>query len=208
MKRMLLLAPALLLAACGGTDDAQVSDPGGGAEPSASPSSVPAAAGDVRTRNLVTVMDTGDGQPQVCLGAVAESYPPQCGGPEITNWDWADHPGIHERVGKVRWGEFALRGTWDGTAFTVAEAIPAALYDPAPEQPPSLPAPDTELTEAELQQIADDLGRTLPGAQGAYPDGAGHVLVDVTYDDESLQEWADQTYGSGVVIVTGQLVDA
>ncbi len=36
----------------------------------------------------------------------------------------------------------------------------------------------------------------------------GHVLVDVVYDDGSLQAWADQTYGSDVVIVTGALVDA
>ena len=48
-------------------------------------------------------------------------------------------------------------------------------------------------------------GRDLPGAQGAY--GAdGHVLVDVTYDDGSLQAWADEEYGENVVIVTSALV--
>ena len=29
----------------------------------------------------------------------------------------------------------------------------------------------------------------------------GHVLVDVYYDDGTLQDWADETYGAGVVLV-------
>ena len=35
----------------------------------------------------------------------------------------------------------------------------------------------------------------------------GHVLVDVYYDDGTLQEWADATYGAGVVLVSSALVD-
>ena len=88
---------------------------------------------DVRTRGLVTVMDTGEG-PEVCLGAVAESWPPQCGGPEVLGWDWSEHE-IHEKQGKVRWGSFVISGSWDGTALTVTDAIPAALYDVMVEEP-------------------------------------------------------------------------
>jgi len=36
-----------------------------------------------------TVLDDGDG-PELCLGGVAESLPPQCGGPKVVGWDWAD----------------------------------------------------------------------------------------------------------------------
>ncbi len=33
------------------------------------------------------------------------------------------------------------------------------------------------------------------------------MLVDVTYDDGTYQDYADATYGEGVVVVTGALVD-
>ena len=40
----------------------------------------PVPEGTVTTNGLVTVLDPGTG-PQLCLGAIAESYPPQCSGP-------------------------------------------------------------------------------------------------------------------------------
>jgi hypothetical protein len=212
----LLALPALLLAltgtlaGCAGDegDDVVATDPGGSGPSSASPpSSVPAAVGDVRSRNLVTVMDVdaGDDLVELCLGPVAESYPPQCGGPAITNWDWKSVDGMFEQQGDVRWGTFAVTGTWDGEAFTVSESIPAALYDPMPEQPPAYPDPAEDYTDEELAGFAEDLMEVV-GVQGAY--GAdGHVLVDVTYDDGSYQDYADEAYGDGVVVVTGALVD-
>jgi hypothetical protein len=39
---------------------------------------------------VATVLQEGDGPPELCLGGVAESFPPQCGGPEIAGWDWED----------------------------------------------------------------------------------------------------------------------
>ncbi|MBS43097.1 MAG: hypothetical protein CMH83_08065 [Nocardioides sp.] len=153
-------------------------------------------------------MDTGDG-PELCLGPVAESYPPQCSGPPVEGWDWASYRGTFDRVDDVRWGAYAVTGTWDGTTFTVAGAITAALYDAVAPEEPVHPDVEQPRDEAELQEIADDLGAVdggLPGAQGAYADGE-RVLVDVLYDDGSLQEWADATYGVGAVVVTGALVD-
>jgi hypothetical protein len=38
--------------------------------------------------------------PEVCLGPVAESYPPQCNGPELVGWEWGDHDGMFERQGE------------------------------------------------------------------------------------------------------------
>ena len=56
--------------------------------------------------------------------------------PKIHGWDWEDHNGVFDQQGKVRWGQFAVTGRWDGTTFTVTDAIPAALYDAmAPEEP-------------------------------------------------------------------------
>jgi hypothetical protein len=205
MKTLLAVLALVTLAACSG-------DNGGGTatDPAASPSGRPmpsegsAAPGTVHTRGLVTVMDAGS--PELCLGPVAESYPPQCGGPPIDGWDWADQQGVFERQGQVRWGQFAVTGRWDGSTFTVSDAIPAALYDAMPPEEPTVPDAGRSYTQAELEDIAERVGSELPGAQGAFAD-RGHVFVDVTYDDGSLQEWADEEYGTDVVIVVSALVD-
>jgi hypothetical protein len=180
---------------------------------SSGPSGPPAAAvpdGPVRTRDLATVMDTGQGSqgPELCLGPVAESYPPQCGGPALLDWDWADHDGTYDEHGDVRWGTYALTGSWDGTSFSATEAVPGALYDPAMPTPTPTPTPAVAHSEDELEQIAAEL-QDAPGVLGAYGgEGSdGHVLADVIYDDGTLQGWADSTYGAGVVLVTSALVD-
>ncbi|SDN25000.1 hypothetical protein SAMN05192576_1845 [Nocardioides szechwanensis] len=199
-----LLLAVPLLASCGGDDPADTATDPAGSSGLERPTEVTAAPGQVRSANLATVMDTGS--VELCLGPVAESYPPQCGGPAITNWDWADHTGMFEQQGEVRWGTFAVTGTWDGTSFTLTEAIPGALYDPMYEEPTPLPEPEKDYSDSELQAMAEDLGG-LPGAQGAYADDGGHVLVDVIYDDGSFQDWADQEYGDDVVVIGSALVD-
>jgi hypothetical protein len=199
---MVTVAP---LAACGGDDGgATATDPGASAPGNPMPTEAPAAPGKVHTRGLVTVMDTQS--PELCLGPVAESYPPQCGGPPIAGWDWEEQNGVFEQQGDVRWGQFAVTGRWDGRTFTVDGAIPAALYDAMPPEEPTVPEPGSSYTQPELDDMATGIGRDLPGAQGAFADD-GHVFVDVTYDDGSLQEWADEEYGTDVVIVVSALVD-
>jgi hypothetical protein len=100
-----------------------------------------------------------------------------------------------------------VTGTWDGTAFTLTEAIPGALYDPMVEEPPVHPDPSVDLSDAELQRIADEVVE-LPGIQGAYADPeTGHVFTDITYDDGTYQGYLDEAYGADVVIVTSALVD-
>lgn len=102
-------AVILLLGACSGTPpERTVSTPTG------MPKASPALEGEVLAPR-VTVLDDGHG-PELCLGAIAESYPPQCGGPAIRNWSWGDHK--HQRAAGVRWGFFTLVGTWDGAVFT------------------------------------------------------------------------------------------
>jgi hypothetical protein len=51
-----------------------------------------AAPGEVAGQG--TVIQVGDTAPHLCLGPVAESYPPQCSGPEITGWDWDAVEGV------------------------------------------------------------------------------------------------------------------
>jgi hypothetical protein len=213
---MLLAAlTALVLAgsACGtGESDTTVSDPG--SSPSSSPSTSgppnPVPDGPVLTRGLAIVMDEGAGTVELCLGPVAESYPPQCGGPPVEGWDWSDRDGTYDEQGQVRWGSYALTGEWDGTTFSATDAVSGALYDPAAPQESPTPPAATAYPESELESIAEELRDSLPGYLGAYGGTGtdGHVLADVYYDDGSLQEWADATYGAHVVVITPALVDA
>lgn len=206
MKTFVALAALLLaLTACGSEDDGPTAvDPG----PRASdlPSAAPVPTGPVRTVRLATVLDTGEGA-ELCLGPVAESFPPQCSGPAITNWDWDEHgQEMFDEQDPVRWGTFALTGRWDGTVFEVTDTIPGPLYDAVAPEPSSTPSPAASYSEAELESVAADL-RALPGAQGAFSDGTT-VTADVLYDDGTLQSWADEEYGVGVVLVSSLLVDA
>ncbi|MGH3011465.1 MAG: hypothetical protein ACRDMY_06450, partial [Gaiellaceae bacterium] len=79
-----------------------------------------------------TVLEQGDGMespphgPELCLGGVADSLPPQCGGVPIANWDWDAVEG-EESASGTTWGDFHVVGTYDGEAFNVTDVGP---YDP------------------------------------------------------------------------------
>lgn len=168
--RVLVLTAVLsITVACGSSGRRDVS-----AEPSTDPTSsstggpmptkIPAASGRVASRGLVTILDGGSG-PQLCLGAVAESFPPQCGGPKLVGFDWEERSGQFEDANGVRWGGFAVTGTFDGTSFTVSRVVPAASYDAGA-------AP------------ADDEGFRTPCPE---PDGGWRVLDSAKTTDQSLQ---------------------
>lgn len=88
------------------------------------PGGVPPTSGEpagplLKTPHAVTVLEAADGA-QMCVGPMAMSYPPQCGGPALLDWDWAEWSGLYEESGGVRWGLFALTGRYDADAFTFA----------------------------------------------------------------------------------------
>lgn len=272
----------LPLAACSTEEDMRAVDPSGEGEPSAAASSdstssqvppTPVPDGEVSTSGLVTVIDAGTG-PQMCLGAVAKSYPPQCGGPAVADFEWGA-VGSEEAAG-VTWGSYALTGTFDGTTFTVTDAIPAALYDTvaAPQEEPLKAACETPATTDPAKATPEDLDATLaaasalPGyattwlsgktinvavtedaagaestlretwggqlcvtvvektdvdlndvnielqeALGASLLTSGSLQPDtldaqVVFDDGSIQEWADTTYGEGLVRISSALLPA
>lgn len=280
---LLALLVAVLASGCGSQPD-KGGDPGSD-EPGASaelPTGVPAAEGEVATRGLVTVLDAGDG-PQLCLGGVAESFPPQCSGPELVGWTWAELQGWQRESG-VRWGEFAVTGTWDGERLSVTDVVPAMLFNPGPEADDGsleTPCPEPEggwqvrdeglttsetldatlqaasalegfaavwldgpddptevilnvavtedpagaeerlretwggklcvteaaRSESELNRIGQELQDQVPGLL-AVSGQVDTVGVDVIHDDESIQAWADATYGAGVVRVVSALTPA
>lgn len=198
-------AALLLLAGCASPAPDGPGSPGlGGAVP---PAGIPAAPGPVLGQG--TVLQVGDAAPQLCLGAVAESYPPQCGGPEIVGWDW-DAIELKESANGVTWGGFAVVGEWDGTVFELTEpAIPLALYDPMPTEPdPRLdPANGGEGGEDELRDLQSRLADEAPvDVLMSWPEN-GYLFVIVVYDDGSIQEELDAAYGPGLIAVQSALRD-
>jgi hypothetical protein len=201
---------AVLLTACASPgnpgDAAGQSGTSGAVEPPAvAATGAPAADGELLGQG--TVLQIGDGPPQFCLGGVMESYPPQCAGPRIDDWDWA-LAGQSETASGVTWGAYAVTGTWDGTVFTrTGEPIPLSLYDAPPFEDPRLaeagrgPASRQELERIQ-QEIFSGAGKDLLLSGGP---GDGYLAVTVVYDDGSLQARMDAEYGAGVVVVLSAL---
>jgi hypothetical protein len=206
LRRALLAAAAtasiVLLAACAtGPGDAPTPS-----EPAAPPADVIAAPGQVVGQG--TVIQTGDAAPQFCLGAVMESYPPQCSGPELVGWDWDVVEG-DESSGEVTFGAFAVWGGWDGVRFTATEAITLALYDPMPIEDPLLdPENAGDASEADLTRIQDELIETAPFEILSAGQMNGYLFVDVIYDDGSIQDWVDAQYLPDTVAIRSALRDA
>ncbi|MDD7929659.1 hypothetical protein [Microbacterium thalli] len=146
-----------------------------------------------------TVIDDGS-EVELCLGAVAESAPPQCDGIPLAEWSWDGLDGATELSG-ARWGAYAVHGTYDGRVVTVTEApVPLALYDPAPIEDPTGGSPGSadEATLRDVEQrVHDTLGETVL-ASGAYD---GRLWVTVVWDDGTLQRAADAEFGDDVVVV-------
>ena len=191
-------AALLLLAGCASM--------GPGEQSAVPPAVSPAAPGTVVGQG--TVLQIGDDAPQLCLGAIAESYPPQCTGPEIVGWNW-DAIDIKETANDVTWGTFAVFGTWDGATFAVTEdPVPLALYDPMMSAPDPRLGPENagESSDAELRAIQEVVTTDLPVDVLFSFSENGYLFVTVYYDDGSIQEFFDTVYGPDVVAVQSALV--
>ncbi len=141
-SRLLLSVAATGLVATGLVGCGAETDPAATSDEDAAPTSIPAAAGPVHTWGPVLVLQDGP-EAVACLGSVAYSAPPQCTGQPLAGWDWTKHP-EHSVRDSVRWGDFALTGTWDGETLEVTEAVPAAEYDSEPETEESPGTPCSE----------------------------------------------------------------
>lgn len=198
---VLALALTLVLGACADDADRTTTI----ADPPPRPSSVPAADGEVVTVRPALVIDDGEGT-EICLGPVAESYPPQCSGPELRDWDWSAHEGDYDEAAGQRFGTFLVRGTWDGTAMTATAIAPGAGATPGEDGPAPATADGPARTEEQLVGIAEDL-LAIEGLIDASPQG-GRVIAQAVYDDGTVQGWADATYGEGVVVIGSALEPA
>jgi hypothetical protein len=136
--RIFLLAAtvlsALAVAGCGEGEPGAADEPGSVTSPAVDPAQL--------YETSATVLDDADG-PKLCVGGVAESLPPQCGGLPLVGWDWEAVDG-EETAGGARWGDYRVVGTFDGQTFTVTEVGPydRNAADRAGERDFSTPCPE------------------------------------------------------------------
>jgi hypothetical protein len=71
-------------------------------------------------RGTATVLESPEHGPELCLGGQQDSYPPQCGGVPLPNWDW-DAVDDEESANGTTWGAYTVVGTFDGTSLTLTE---------------------------------------------------------------------------------------
>ena len=146
-----------------------------------------------------TVMDVG-GEAELCLGPIAESYPPQCSGIPIPDWTPEGVEGS-ESSGDTTWGAYAVQGTYDGEEFTLSQPpIMLALYDPMPFPDPTGGEPGKG-EEAELVALQDELDDRLGDSYLSSSVENGYLWVDVVWDDGTLQNAADGEFGDDMVVV-------
>ncbi len=154
----------------------------GGAGPTVAgqptPSLVPDDYGG-RFRTLATVLESPEHGPQLCH-AVADSLPPQCGGPDIGGWDWSLVE--HDEASGTRWGAYVLVGTFDGTLFTLTEPAtdddggaprpsPPDMFDtPCPEPPDGWHPVDPPRATEEAFQRAAQIAQGTEGYGGLWVD--------------------------------------
>jgi hypothetical protein len=123
--------------------------------------------------------------------------PPQCGGPKVLDWDWADHEGDYDESSGTRWGEFAVTGTFDGAALTATGAVPADEIEAPPYDDPydfttPCPEPDGGWRVIDPATTTEDAENAMMRAARKLPDYAGswtdHSISPV-FDDTGSEDW-------------------
>ena len=153
-----------------------------------------------------TVLQVDDAAPQLCLNAVDASSPLQCSGAELVGWHWDTVDG-EERSNGMTSGTYAVWGAWDGLRLAVTSSIMLALYDPTPFIDPLLdPANAGSSAESDLMAIEATLRADSPVQVLTSSVENGYVFAQVTYDDGTIQGWADERFGPDVVLIRSALV--
>ncbi|NED95482.1 hypothetical protein G1H11_09165 [Phytoactinopolyspora alkaliphila] len=205
----LFLAPVLAVAACG-TEDATV----------ANVTDAPAPDPETIYTGTGTVMETAETGPQLCLGGVAESYPPQCGGPDISNWSWDEvDPDTYESASGSTWGVYVVTGRYDGETFELTEPASSAMYTtppPVDHQEPDFSSPceppaggwavvDPEKTNDDALQEALQLAAEQPDYAGAWVDQSINPASEAESDLEAEEAMNDPSLLVLNVQFTGDL---
>ena len=168
------------------------------------PTAVPAADGPVV--GLGSVLDAGGG-PELLPRSRGRVLPAPVPGLPLEGWDWADHRGDFDDAGGVRFGSFAVTGALRRHHADVrVGGRPARSTTRCPGPSPTSSAAERPQRRPSSRRSREEL-QELPGALSTMP-GDNLVVVDVVHDDGSLQDWADATYGAGLVFVHSALAPA
>lgn len=177
---LLIVTGGLLAAGCAGRtgDGAGGADAPGAAVAKTPPPPVNLVPDGYQGRYQVraTVLASEHHGPQLCQ-AVAESYPPQCGGPDVAGWKWDTVR--HESAQQTKWGSYILVGTFDGKTFTLTET--AKVDDgTVPVAPPSTvdfttpcPAPAGGWQPVDRAKATDEAFQQLNMLASQSPDFGG-----------------------------------
>lgn len=185
-----LAALAVLLSACGQvTGGPGASDPGA-LETALAPGHRLVEPGEELV-TAATVLQEGEAPAQLCH-MVMDSYPPQCGGPEIIgDIDW-DQLNNVDRASGVQWGDGWLVGTFDDAAQAFTLTRPVAAEPPQGWQPP--PEQDVD-----FPQLCDDPGGE-DGFQRESEDGSA-ALEELVALVESLDSYVTLYVSGGGAVV-------
>ncbi len=128
-------------------------------------------SGEQEYETHTTVLESPQHGPELCLGGVATSLPPQCGGVPITNWDWDEVDDDESRNGTT-WVSAHVRGTYDGERFTLT-APPGPFVPQETENPerfqPACNEPDVVdegADAADWEQASEDSGSRFTQVDG------------------------------------------
>lgn len=170
MSRPVAAAVLLALTACG----------------TGEPDALQPAQDDLRTASA-TVLESPSHGPELCLGGVEESYPPQCGGVPLVGWDWSQVDG-EESANGTTWGAYTVVGRYDGTSLTLTEP-------PGPPAPPPPPEADPIDTPCE----APSGGWRAPDPARAGQEQLGATIEAARAQDEHAGAWVDDEEGTQVL---------
>jgi hypothetical protein len=144
-----------------------------------------------------TVIDSGAG-PELCLGGVDESLPPQCSGPVATGLDM---DGWSQQANGVRWGERSVVVSWppvDGSVEVISqsEILVRDLVYPPGELPEECEDTETDAGAGAVNEYAASLG----GANGGlYVANDGTLVLQVVGDPTPHRETMS-TFGGACVV--------
>ncbi|MFK5635102.1 MULTISPECIES: hypothetical protein [unclassified Ornithinimicrobium] len=215
-----LSAGALVLGACGSATDTPAA-PSTDEDPAGTHVRIVRPGEELVAHGIL--MQTAPERVEICLGGVAESYPPQCDGPVLRgDFSWDDVS--QQRSGTVTWTDdpvFAV-GTFDADdgdtgSFTLARAIstgpPPGYAVPAPQEPafPQLcDDPYRDGAEGPPDQAEQEALRTaledLDGYVTSWVSDGSHLYnVVVTSDPEQAHDQLREVWSGGLCVVERDL---
>ncbi len=165
----------------------------------------------------LTVLESPDHGPQLCA-AVADSYPPQCGGPDIVGWDW-DQVDDAESANGTTWGEYHVVGTWHDGTFTLTRNPSAPtgspdvddrVYAPGCDRPDVV---DPSHSAFEWDEASSQSPEGIPGSLGAWisrPEAGGEgtfsaTVVVTTGQRGAATAYVRQRYGGPLCVIERDL---